>query len=120
MAVHVVGPVWNKNKWVFLCPECDADVIDGLDSSVARQCTTEWLQGQELRYAPSFGDRSCLCWETDPYEGQEEATDKERRFFYYRAVAAELGAQGRRVDLPGCVKDKIQELYGESTTGFQA
>ena len=45
---------------------------------------------------------------------------EQRRFFYYRTVAKLLGGGGKRVDLPFCVKEKIESLHGDSTTGFDA
>ena len=51
-------------------------------------------------------------------------TNKNRRYFYYRSVAPLLGATGRRVQLPSCVEDKIEELHPveaeEPATGFSA
>ena len=51
-------------------------------------------------------------------------TDKNRRYFMYRTLAPLLGAAGRRVQLPCCVEDKIEDLYPTSAegpaTGFRA
>lgn len=60
-----------------------------------------------------------MCFKTDPYQG-EEASDKQRRYFHYSCIALALGAVGVRADLPGCVRVRIEELYGESATGFNA
>ena len=51
-------------------------------------------------------------------------TNKNRRYFLYSAIAALLGALGRRVQLPDCVTLKIEELYppseDEPLVGFAA
>lgn len=119
-ALHVVGPLQHGETWVFLCPTCDDDRLTDLPAAADRQCTTDWLTGQLLAGDSRLGNRSCHCWHTDPYEG-EKASGKQRRFFHYRTIAFLLGAApGQRVDLPGCVKDKIEELFGESLVGFRA
>lgn len=114
---HVVGPLRSSRKWVFLCPECDDDRVTGLDGA-RRRCTTDWLEGQLLSGDAGYGERSCYAWQTDPYEGVSEVSNKERRYFYYHTVALLLGGSGRRVDLPACVKEKIEELFGKSEVGF--
>mmetsp|Transcript_18070 Transcript_18070/g.45289 ORF Transcript_18070/g.45289 Transcript_18070/m.45289 type:complete len:123 (+) Transcript_18070:34-402(+) len=119
-AVHVVGPSQTNAGWVFLCPECDADRVEGVQPDSARICTRVWLTGRQLSCQARFGDRTCNCWESDPYEGEEAATDRQRRFFHYVTIALLLGGAGRRVDLPLCVKENIEQQYGASTTGFQA
>lgn len=109
---YVVGPHRAQGKWIFLCPECDEK---GAIDSANIVCTTDWLRGQELEW----DNHTCLCFETDPYEG-EEVESRRKRFFLYSSISRLLGAHGRRVDLPCCVKQQIEELYGESQTGFQA
>lgn len=116
----MVGPLLHGEKWVLLCPTCDDDRLTDLPAIPERLCTTEWLEGEVLQGDAKLGHRTCECWRTDPYDG-EDASGKQRRFFHYRTIAILLGAQpGQRVDLPGCVKDKIEELYGESQVGFQS
>ena len=120
--LHVVGPERVSNKWIFLCPACDADRLTSQPSQddTVVLCTTEWLRGEHLRGDERVGDRSCYCFETDPYEGEGGTEiDNKRRFFYYTTVARLLGGAGKRVDLPICVKDRIEELYGASRTGFR-
>lgn len=117
-AIHVAGPFRRRGKWLLLCPVCDDDELSGLDGA-ARTCTSEWLAGQLLRGDAGFGERTCYAFETDPYESVPDATEKQRRYFYYHTVSRLLGSTGRRVDLPGCVKDRIEDLHGESTTGFK-
>lgn len=117
--IHVVGPVRSARHWVFLCPVCDDDRVTGVEGAPI-VCTTEWLRGQELEVADEdLGTRTALCWETDPFEDDPSALPKNRRFFHYTTIARLLGGTGRRVQLPGCVEDKIQDLYGESKTGFK-
>lgn len=110
---YVAGPFRLRGKWVLLCPECDEDRLDDFDRSVA-QCTVEWLAGRPLEW----DGRHCLCFETDPFEG-EDVQSKSKRFFHYSAIARLLGGAGRRVNLPICVKDKIEDLYGKSEVGFK-
>ncbi|KAL1508383.1 hypothetical protein AB1Y20_004493 [Prymnesium parvum] len=106
-ALHVVLEVQPDGRSLFLCPECDDDRVTVPDS-VSTVCTRDWLQGRLLECSVRFGARTCACWETDPYEGEEAATDRQRRFFHYVCVAILLGARGRRVDLPRCVKEQIE------------
>ena len=119
---HVVGPVRVSSKWIFLCPECDSDRLDTQpsQSDTVVQCTKEWLRGEHLRGDERTGNRSAYCFESDPYEGEggSELNNK-RRFFYYTTVAKLLGGAGKRVDLPLCVKERIEELHGDSQTGFK-
>lgn len=117
-SIHIVGPERVTDKWIFLCPECDDDRVDGIPADVTRVCTVEWLEGQQLIGDDKLGGRTCYCWQTDPFEGEDDATDRSRRYFYYRTLAFKLGGSGRRVDLPLCVKEKIEELFGQSTVGF--
>ena len=123
--VHVVGPVRVASKWIFLCPECDSDRCttqpSASQSDTVVQCTTQWLRGQYLRGDDRAGNRACYCFESDPYddEGGDEINNK-RRFFHYITVALLLGGGGKRVDLPLCVRDRIEDLFGESRTGFSA
>ena len=121
--VYVVGPERVSTRWIFLCPACDADRLTtqpSQDDTVVL-CTTEWLRGEHLRGDERVGDRSCYCFETDPYEGEGGAEiNNKRRFFYYWTVSKLLGGGGKRVDLPPCVKEKIEELHGDSHTGFRA
>lgn len=118
-----VGPVLVDSTWSLLCPVCEATTVATLDEQPTTvgdaQCVAIWLTGRELQHAPSFGDRTCLCFLTDPY-ADEEVEDKKRRFFLYRTVAALLGAVGQRVNLPSCVRAKIEEQYGTSEVGFRS
>lgn len=118
-SLNVVGPVLHRGNYVFLCPVCDDDRLTDIPPAAVRVCTTEWLAGAHLVGDSKLGHRECFCWETDPFQG-EEATGKQRRFFYYRTVALRLGAEpGQRVDLPGCTKEKIEQLFGASEVGFR-
>lgn len=118
--VHVVGPELTRaGRWVFLCPVCDDDFVTGLEGAEV-VCTAEWLDGQPLTGDTQVDGRACVCFHTDPYEGEPEATNANRRFYLYRTIALLLGGAGRRVDLPACVKERIQELYGNSEVGFQS
>lgn len=113
--VYVVGPVLANGHWVFLCPRCDDDrYADHGEQPPVKQCTQEWLHARELTWA----SRTWTCWEQTPLPDRAERS-KEQRFQYYRSIARELQAVGRRVQLPGCVQDKIEELHGDSTVGFQ-
>lgn len=112
---RAIGPVQEDHGWAFLCPACDAGRADAQDvQEVDQRCTVVSLQGQLLE----FSGRSCHAWESDPFEG-EDASDKEKRFFFYSSIARLLGGAGRRVDLPTCVKLQISKLYGPSQTGFR-
>lgn len=113
VGTYVVGPCQTGRKWVFLCPSCDEDRVVEVDRATA-QCTVEWLDGQVLRYRA----RTWYCFQSDPFEGSSAPND-EKRFHYYSAVARLLGASGRRVELPLCVREKIEELHGRSETGFK-
>lgn len=117
--IYVVGPEWSNEKWIFLCPECDDDRVTGVPPEVERLCTVDWLEGQLLSGDKLLGFRSCYCFETDPLEDKEDATDRERRFFYYRTVAFKLGGGGRRVDLPLCVMaERRIERVGQKGIAF--
>lgn len=115
--IHVVGPVQGPSHWLLLCPICDDDRVEGLGDRTP-VCTTVWLRGRLLTGDARLQHRTCLCFETDPLEGVPDATPKQRRFFLYSTIARELGAVGLRAELPGCVRDQIEELHGESTVGF--
>ena len=115
--VYVAGPFSTNNRNVFLCPECDDDQVTGLDGAPTI-CTALWLHGQALQGDARVGSRACVCWVTDPYADDPEATNANRRFFFYRTLAILFGGAGQRVDLPACVKERIAELYGDSVIGF--
>lgn len=114
---HVVGPLNDGNKWLLLCPVCDDDRVTGLEGADV-QCTVDWLRGQQISGHGKLSHLSCVCFQTDPLEGVAGATDAQRRFFYYSAIARLLGATGQRVDLPACVKEEISSLHGQSVVGF--
>lgn len=104
---------------MFLCPVCTPSVESELDGGGELQCTRTWLQGRLLIGDAKVDGRTCLCFETDPYEGVPNVSDKTRRFFFYRTIALALGGGHRRVKLPRCVELAIEDLYGCSTTGFK-
>ena len=123
--VYVVGPLDhpNLNHQVLLCPECDDDRVTGLAPDVTRVCTTEWLVGQMLEGDENLDRVQCECFRQNPwpYEEFPEVPQKRRRFYHYRTVAWKLGLGPKeRADLPGCVKDRIEEDYGDSEVGFRA
>lgn len=117
---HVVGPKWEDEKWVFLCPVCDASALEPGDTPDAAQCTTDWLTGQRLVGDAKVDFREGDCFVTDPYDGVPEVTEAQKRFFYYRTVALLLGGAGRRVQLPSCIRERIEELHGKSGVGFRS
>ncbi|KAL3922603.1 MAG: hypothetical protein SGPRY_004503, partial [Prymnesium sp.] len=88
MVVHVVGTLHHKNRAVLLCPECDEDRVKGVPDGVVER--------------------------TDPYQKDSEATNAQKRYFHYRTIAVALGAVGQRVELPACVREKVEDLYGKS------
>lgn len=115
-----MGPVEGDGKWFFQCPVHDVPAdVDG--AAEPRTCTAEWLQGQLLRGVgdKKLGERTCYCFETDPYEGEPNVEDSQRRYFLYRFAALQLGGAGRRVDLPKCVRTKINAQFGDSQVGFK-
>lgn len=111
--VHVVGPERSASRWIFLCPVCDADRVE-LGEAETPECTTSWLDGRALQ----FDGVDWTCWERGALDDRD-LSDKQKRFLCYSAIARELGAVGRRVDLPACVKAKIESQHGESQTGFR-
>ena len=115
--IHCCGPFDGPTKTQFMCPVCDDDRVTGLEGA-ATVCCVEWLTGQWVVGDGRVGNRGCYCFVTDPFENDEHATNAQRRFFFYRTLAILLGGSGQRVDLPDCVKEKIQELYGDSAVGF--
>ena len=117
---HCVGPERVAGKWVFLCPVCDSQqVSESLEAPTGDVlCTAIWLEGEFLRGDSVLGDRTCYCFETDPFDGEPNATDQQRRFFHYRCISYKLSASRQRVDLPACVKKRIEDRWGQSTTGF--
>ena len=117
--LHVVGPVQGNAHSLFLCPVCDDDRTTGTEG-YELVCTAEFLRGKDLVGDARVGHRSCVCFVTDPFAGEENATDAQRRFYFYRTIALFLNGGGQRVDLPCCVREAIEELYGESRTGFHA
>ena len=50
-SIYVVGPTTHPriDKLVWLCPECDDDLVTDIDPAAIRTCTVVWLQGQTLR-----------------------------------------------------------------------
>lgn len=126
-SIHVVGPERCADKWIFLCPECDEDRLEGIPPEVTRLCTVEWLDGELLSGDKTLGERSCYCWQTDPYEGEDRARTTRRTGIVASSILQNhrhqawrcIGGGGRRVDLPLCVKEKIEELYGNSEVGFK-
>ncbi|KAL3925107.1 MAG: hypothetical protein SGPRY_003730, partial [Prymnesium sp.] len=117
MVVHVVEPLHHKNCAVLLCPESDEDRVEGVRDGVERVCTAIWLDGQQLRHEELFGERTCSCFQTDPYQEDPEATDAQKRYFHYRTIAVALGAVDQRVERPACAREKVEELYGKSQVG---
>ena len=54
----------------------------------------------------------CECFRQNPwpYEEFPEVPQKRRRFYHYRTVSWKLGLGPKeRADLPGCVRDRIEE-----------
>ena len=116
-AIHCCGPFQGALKSEFLCPVCDDDRVTGLEGAEI-VCCVEWLTGQWIVGDNRVGNRACYCFVSDPFENDENATNSQRRFYFYRTLAILLGGGGQRVDLPDCVLEKIQELYGEGVVGF--
>lgn len=112
-AVYVVGPVSGCRGWTFLCPVCDDDRIEDVGDQPEKLCTQEWLHGRDL----AWESHTWTCWVERPLP-DVEAHSKRQRYLYYRAIARELRALGRRVQLPGCVEAKVEELHGDSQVGF--
>lgn len=112
--VYVVGPAWRSNRWIFLCPICDDDLIEDVGEQPEKQCTTDWLRAREVEW----DDRTWPCF-SDPFEGDLSVPNQRKRYFHYRAIASELEAQRRRVELPGCVQAEISDKFGDSEVGFQ-
>lgn len=75
------GLVRSTRHWVFLCPVCDDDRVTGVEGAQTVS-TTVRLRGQELEVTDEDGARSAICWETEPFEGDEKALPKHRRFFH--------------------------------------
>lgn len=111
--LYVVGPTRRGSIWAFLCPRCDSAEVEDADAANT-QCTAKWLDGQSLQW----DDREWVCFDTDPFEGEDIPLNS-KRFTYYSAIARALGAKRQRVQLPKCVTDKISEQYGASETGFK-
>lgn len=116
-ASYVIGPELRGGKYVFLCPVCDNKLLEG-PPIADPECTCSWLHGELLVGDKRNKGRSCYCFQTDPFEDDLGATEENRRYFHYRAIALKLGGGGRRVDLPRCVKERVEQLYGRSRTGF--
>ena len=115
--IHCCGPFEGPIKSEFLCPVCDDDLVTGIQGATTI-CCVEWLTGRWVVGDGRVGNRACHCFVSDPFEGEPNVTQAQRRFFFYRTLAILLGGGGQRVDFPPCVKEKIQELYGDSVVGF--
>jgi hypothetical protein len=113
--LYVIGPYYDRNerKFRFACPACSRSPAAGTE------CTAGWLVGQRL-----IGDDVCCdCFETYPYPAAKfpDKQMHERRYFHYHAIARLLGAtgQGHGDELPPCVRDRIEQMYGSSEVGFK-
>ena len=104
-----------------LCTVCDAReplltlVTD--DDLPERTCVTDWLDGQQLSDGSHAIDQ---CFHTDPFPpgSYPNKLPKNRRFFFYTAIAKKLGGvRGgkNRAKLPECVLKRIEELYPDTT-----
>ena len=115
--IHCCGPFDRNNRTLFRCPVCDDDQVTGIDGAPTL-CCVDWLRGQWIVGDGRVGNRTCHCFVTDPFENEPGATNAQRRYYFYRTLAILLGGSGQRVDLPACVKEAIQQLYGDSQTGY--
>ena len=130
-AFSVEGPVYDPATRVerLYCLACDDEMAhmtelypDGVPPS---ECVVEQLRGEFLSFKNQGVHANCDCFESDPYPAEDfpHMTNKNRRYFLYRAIAPKLGATGRRVKLPDCVVDQIEEMYPpdaeEPVVGFR-
>ena len=120
--MFVAGPFETASRRKFLCPICDEDRLEDLPTDPPPQCTAVWLQDQELVDSNRRGaEIRCLCFRTDPLP---DSSLPEKRFWHYRHIALLLNGgslgKGNRVDLPRCVLDRVEELYGDSRVGFSS
>ena len=114
-----MGPLLVGGRNPLLCPVCDDDRVSGIPPDVERVCSLDHLTGLPLVGAiGSVRGLTAQAFETDPCPSSGPERNRTRRFFYYTTCAVALGVSGERADLPGCVRDRIEELYGQSETGF--
>ena len=129
-AFSVTEPVFDPATRVerLYCLDCDDEMAhvtelypEGVPPS---ECVVEQLRGEYLSFKNQGVHTNCDCFESDPYPAEDHPTmtNKNRRYFMYRTIAPKLGATGRRVKLPDCVVDLIEELYpadaAQPTVGF--
>ena len=107
---------------MILCADCDHQNIhviledwakDDFDRDYEKQCVVQWLTGQLLTNDDDGQSTACDCFQSDPFPAAEwpemKLKNKNRRYFYYRALANKLGATGRhtRAELPACLVKRI-------------
>ena len=122
---YILGPFRETtlNESIFLCPSCDKredypefqrEIDEQMLGGAPAMCCVEWLDGRELIADKVKGippRTTAVAWE-DPYPGDTEKKPKNRRFFYYKMTALELGIrEERRVRHPACLTDQIAQLF---------
>ena len=117
-AFNVCGPFNIDNKETLFCLPCDKEAILSLEDLFAPHeyecmCVMEQLIDTAVTATNNGATVSWQLFVEDPYPVATfpTATNAERRFVTYQAVAESLGATGTRMVLPVCVTDEALNQF---------
>ena len=117
-AFNVCGPFNIDNKETLFCLPCDKEAILSLEDLFAPHeyecmCVMEQLIDTAVTATNNGATVSWQLFVEDPYPVATfpAATNAERRFVTYQAVAESLGATGTRMVLPVCVTDEALNQF---------
>ena len=118
---NVCGPFNLENKEVLFCVPCDKEAILSVGYEVVAyaaheyeyECVMEQLIDTAVTATNNGATVSWQLFVEDPYPVATfpAATNAERRFVTYQAVAESLGATGTRMVLPVCVTDEALNQF---------
>ena len=117
-AFNVCGPFNIDNKETLFCLPCDKEAILSLEDLFAPHeyecmCVMEQLIDTAVTATNNGATVSWQLFVEDPYPVATfpAATNAERRFVTYQAVAESLGATGTRMVLLVCVTDEALNQF---------
>jgi len=117
-AFNVCGPFNLDNKEVLFCLPCDKERILSVEDAYAAHeyecmCVMEQMIDTSVTATNNGATVSWQLFVEDPYPVATcpTATNAERRFVTYQAVAEMLGATGTRMVLPVCATEEALNQF---------
>ena len=117
-AFNVCGPFSLDNKETLFCLPCDKESILSVEDAYAAHeyecmCVMEQMIDTAVTASNNGATVSWQLFVEDPYPVATcpTATNAERRFVTYQAVAEMLGATGTRMVLPVCATEEALNQF---------